>query len=168
MSESLDPVDSSTSGLPVLHYFPKFAQIHIHWVSDAIQTSHPLLPASPFACNLSQPQGLFQWVRFRIRWPKYWNFSFSISPSDEYSGLISFKIDWFDLLVVQGTLRSLLQHHNLKASILQCSVYFMVQLQHSYMTTEKKKQQLHYPGSVFISTLPPLLLAYSTFTANLR
>ena len=73
----------------------------------------------------------------RIRWPKYWSFSFSISPSNEYSGLISLRIDWFDLLVVQGTLKSLLQHHNLKASILQCSAFFMVQLSHPHMTTGK-------------------------------
>ena len=72
-----------------------------------------------------------------IRWPKYWNFSFSISPSNEYSGLISFKIDWFDLLAVQRTLKSLLQHHNSKASILQCSAYFIVQLSHPYMTIGK-------------------------------
>ena len=72
-----------------------------------------------------------------IRWPKYWSFSFSISPSNEYSGLISFRIDWFDLLAIQGTLKSLLQHHNLKASILRCSVFFMVQLSHPYMTTGK-------------------------------
>ena len=71
----------------------------------------------------------------RIRWPKYWSFSFSISPSSEYSGLISFKVDWFDFLAVQGTLKSFLQHHNLKGSILQCSAFFMVQLSHRYMTT---------------------------------
>ena len=72
-----------------------------------------------------------------IKWPKYWNFSFSISPSDEYSGFISYKIDWFDLLAVQGTLKSLIQHHSSRASILQCSVFFMVQLSHPYMTTRK-------------------------------
>ena len=74
-----------------------------------------------------------------IRWPKYWSFSFSISPSDEHSGLVSFRIDWFDLLAVQGTLKSLLQHHNLKVSILQCSAFFIVQLSHPYITTGKKK-----------------------------
>ena len=77
------------------------AQVHVHCISDAIQTSHPLTPSSPSALNLSQHQGLFQWVTVHIRWPKYWNFSFSISPSKEYSGLISFKTDWFDLLSVQ-------------------------------------------------------------------
>ena len=78
--------------------------------------------------NLSQHQGLFSELALRIRWPKYWSFSFSISPSSEYSGLISFSLDWFDLIAVQRTLKSLLQHHNLKASILQCSAFFMVQL----------------------------------------
>ena len=76
-------------------------------------------------------------VALHIRWPKYWNFSFSISPSNKYSGLISFRMDWLDLLAVQGTLKSLLQHHSLKASILQCSAFFMVQLSHPYMTTGK-------------------------------
>ena len=106
-------MDFSTPGFPVLHYLPEFAQTHVHWVRDAIQPSHPLLPPSPPALNLSQHQGLFQWVP--IRWPKYWNFS--LSPSSEYSVLICFRIDWFDLLTVQGTLKNLLQHHNLKASI---------------------------------------------------
>jgi len=92
---------------------------------------------SPPAFNLSQHQGFFQWVSFCIRWPKYWSFSFSISRSNEYSGLISFRIDWFDLLAVQGILKSLLQYHNSKASILQHSAFFMVQLSHSYMTTGK-------------------------------
>ena len=81
---------------------------HVHWVGDAIQPSHPLLSSSPPAFNLSQLQGLFQWGH--IRWPKYWSFSFSISPSNEYSGLISFRMDWLGLLAVQGTLKSLLQH----------------------------------------------------------
>ena len=80
---------------------------------------------------------LFNESALHIRWPKYWSFSFSISPSNEYSGLISFRIDWFDLLAVQGTLRSLLQHHSSKASTLQCSAFFMVQLSHPYMTTGK-------------------------------
>ena len=82
-----------------------------------------------------------------IRWPKYWSFSFSISPSNEYSGLISFRIDWFDLLAVQGTLKSLLQHHSLKASILQCSVFFTVQLSQLYMPTRKTQLWLYWPLS---------------------
>ena len=92
---------------------------------------------SPFAFNLSRHQGLFQWVGSTIRWPKYWSFSFSISPSKDYSGLISFKIDWFDLPSSQETLKSLLQHYSLKASFLQCSDFFMAQLSHLYMNTGK-------------------------------
>jgi len=126
----------STPGFPVLHHLPEFALTHVHWVDDAIQPSHPLLRPSP-ALTLSQHQRLIQWFTVYIRWPKYWSFSFSISPPSEYSGLISFRINWFDLLVVQGTLKRLLQHHNSKASILWCSAFFMVQLSHPYMTTGK-------------------------------
>ena len=97
-------MDCNTPGFPVLHYLLEFAQPRIHWVGDAIQPSHPLLPPSPPAFNLSQHQDRFQWVGSRIRWPKYWSFHFSISPSNEYSGLISFRIDWYDLLAVPGTL----------------------------------------------------------------
>ena len=114
-----DPMDCSMSGFPVLHHLPEFAQIHVRWLGDPIEPYHPLLLPSPFALNLSQHQGLFQWVGLlTIRWPKYWSFSFSISPSNEHPGLTSFKMDWFDLLVVQGTLKSLLQDHNSKAAIL--------------------------------------------------
>ena len=108
-------------GLPVHHQLPEFTQTHAHRVSDAIQPSHPLSSPSPPAFNLSQHQGLFNESALRIRWPKYWSFSFNISPSNEYSGLISFRIDWLDLLAVQGSLKSLLQQHSSKASILQCS-----------------------------------------------
>ena len=118
MSTLCDPMDCSTPGFLVLHHLPDFAQIHVHWISDAIQPSHPLSSPSPPAFNLSQHQGLFNDLTLCIRWPKYWSFSFSITPSSEYSWLVSFRIDWFDLLAVQGTLKSLLQHHNLKASIL--------------------------------------------------
>ena len=121
----------------LLFSLPEFAQIHIHWVSDAIQPSHPLSSPFPLAFNPSQHQGLFQWVGSCITWPKYWSFSFSISPSNEYSGLISFRINWFDLLAVQGTLKNLLQHHTSKASILHYSAFFTVQLSHPYMTTGK-------------------------------
>ena len=107
----------------------------VHWVSDAIQPSHSL--SSPSTPDLSQHQALFQWISHRIKWPKYWNFSFSISLSNEYSGLISFRIDWLDLLAVQGTLESLLQHHSSKASLLWHSAFFMVQLSHLYMTNGK-------------------------------
>ena len=121
-------------GSSVFYYLPEFAQIHVHWVGDAIYPSHPLWPSSSFPFNYSQLQGLFQWVGFLYQGPEYWSFSFSLSPSSEYSGLISFRIDWFDLLVVQGTLKSLPQHHTSKASILQL---FMVQHSHLYMTTGK-------------------------------
>ena len=106
----------SMPGFPVPHYLLEFAQTHVHWIDDAIQSSHPLLPSSPPALNLSQHQGLFQWVLSSHQVvTKYWSFSFS----NEYSGLISFRIDWFDLLAVQGTPKSLLQHRTLKASIFQ-------------------------------------------------
>ena len=127
-------MDCSTPGLPVHHQLLEFPQTQVHWVGDAIQPSHPLLSPSPPALNLSQHQGLLQWVS--IRCPKYWSFSFSISPSNDYLGLISFRIDWLDFLAVQGNLKSLLQHHSAKASILH-SAFFKVQFSHSYMTTGK-------------------------------
>ena len=111
-----DPMDFSMPDFPVLHNHLEFAQIHMHWVGDAIQSSHPLLPPSLPALNLSQHQGLFPSVALCIRWPNYWNLS--ISPSNEYLELISFRIDWLDLLAVQGTFRSLHHHHSSKASIL--------------------------------------------------
>ena len=130
-----DLMDCSTPGLPDLHYLPEFAQTPVLWVSDTIQLSHPLSPPTPPAFSLSQHQGLFQW--FGSWWPKYRSFSFSINPSNEHSGLISFRINWFDPLVVQGTLKSLLQRYSLKASILWRLAYFMVQFSHPYMTTGK-------------------------------
>ena len=105
---TLQPMNCSTPPFPVLHYLLEFAQTRVHWVDDAIQPSHPLSPPSPPTVNISQHQGLSQWSGLCIRWPKYWSFSFSTSPSNEYSGLISFRIDCLDLLVVQGTLKSLL------------------------------------------------------------
>ena len=102
---------------------------------DAIQPSHPLLSPSPPVFNLSNIWVFSKGSVLHIRWPKHWNFSFSISPSSEYSGLISFRIDWFDILAVQVMLKSLLQYHSSKSSILQCSAFFIVQLWHSYMTT---------------------------------
>ena len=106
-------------------------------VGVAVQPSHPLPPLSFFAFNLSQHQGLSNESVLHIGGPKYWSFSFNISPCNEYSGLISFRIDWFDLLAIQGTLKSLLQDHNWKSSILQCSAFFMVQLLHPYVTIGK-------------------------------
>ena len=129
-----DPIDCNTPGLPVLHQLPEFTQTHVPWVSDAIQPSHPLsshllLPSTfPSIGVFSNESALC------IR---YWSFSFNISPSNEYSGLISFRIDWLDLVAVQGTLKCLLQHHSTKALILRCWVFFIVQLSHSYMTTGK-------------------------------
>ena len=129
-------MDCSMPVFPVLHHLPELVQIHIHWVGDAIQPSHYLLSPSP-TFNLSQRPGLFQWVGSSHEWPKYWSFSFGISPSSEYSGLIFLRINWFDLLAVQGILKRLLQHHSLKASFLWHSTFFMVQLSHLYMTTGK-------------------------------
>ena len=131
-----DPMNRSTPGLPVHHQLPESTQTHIHWVSDAIQPSHPLslllLPSIfPSIRVFSNESALC------IRWPKYWSFSFNISPSNEHPGLISFRMDWLDLFAVQGTLKSLLQHHSSKASILLCSAFFIVQLSHPYMTTGK-------------------------------
>ena len=125
-------MDQSTPGLPVHHQLTEFTLTHLHWVGDAMQPSHSL-SLSPPTFNLSQHQGLFKWVS----WPKYWSFSLNISPSNEHPGLISFRMDWLDLPAVQGTLKSLLQHHSSKASILWHSAFFIVQLSHPYMTTEK-------------------------------
>ena len=135
-----NPMDCSTPGFPGHHQLLELVQTYVHRVSDAIQ--HLIL-----CCPLLLMPSLFPSIRvfsnestLHIRWPKYWSFSFSISPSNEYSGQISFTIDWFDLLAVQGTPKTLLQHHSSKASILQCSPFFMVQLSHSYMTTVKKPE----------------------------
>ena len=117
-------MDRRKPGFLVHHQLLELAQTHVHWVSDAIQPSHLLSSPSP-ALNLSQHQGLFTESVLRIRWPKYWSFSFSVSPSNDYSGLISFRINWFDLLAVQGRLKSLLQHHSSKASILWHSAFFI-------------------------------------------
>ena len=128
-------MNCSDPGFPVLHYLSEFAQIHVHWVSDAIEPSHPLPPSSPLPSIFPIIRVFSHELVLSIRWPKYW--SFSISPSSECSGLISIRIDLFDLFAIQGTLKSLLQHHNSKASILQCLAFFMVQLSHPYMTTWK-------------------------------
>ena len=132
-----DPMNRSTPGLPVHHQLLEFTQTHVHWVSDTIQPSYPLSSPSPSAVSLSQHQGLFKWVSSSHQVAKYRSFSFSIRPSKEIPGLISFRMDWLYLLAVQGTLKSLLQHHSSKASILQCSAFFIVQLSHPYMTTGK-------------------------------
>ena len=130
-------MNHSTPGLHVHHQLPEFTQTHVHRVSDAIQPSHPLSSPSPPAPNPSQNQGCPNESTRLMRWPKYCSFSFSISPSSEHPGLISFSMDWLDLLAVQGTLKSLLQHRSSKASILWHLALFMVQLSHPYMTTGK-------------------------------
>ena len=132
-----EPMDCSTPGLPIHHQLPEFTQTQVHQVSDAIQPSHPLSSTSPPPLNLSQHQGIFKWVSSLHQVANYWSFSFNISPSNEHSRLISFRMDWFDLLAVQGALKSLLQHHSSKASILWRSAFFIVQLSHPYMTTRK-------------------------------
>ena len=128
-------MDCSTPGLSVPHHLLQFAQVHVHWISDMNKSSNHLI----VCCLLLLLPSIFASIRvfanesaLHIRRPKYW--SFSISPSNEYSGLISLRIDWFDLLAVQETLKSLLQHHNLKASVLQHSAFLMVQLSHPHMT----------------------------------
>ena len=132
-----DPMDYSMPGFPVHHQLPKLTQTHVHWVSDTIQPSHPLWSPSPPACNLAQHQGLYKWVHYSHQLAKYWSFCFNISPSNEYSGLITFRMLWLDLLVVQETLKTLLQQHSSKESILQRLTFFMVQLSHPYMITGK-------------------------------
>ena len=138
MSPTLcDPMNRSTPGLPVHHHLPEFIQTHVHQVHDAIQPSHPcnpllLLPPIPPSIRVFSNESTL-----RMRRPEYWSFSSSFSPSNEHTGLISFRMDWLDLLAVQGTLKSLLQHHSSKASILQHSAFLTVQLSHPYMTTGK-------------------------------
>ena len=127
----------SMPGLSVHHQLPEFTQTHVHWVSDAIQPSPPLSSPSPPAPNTSQHQGLFQQVNSSNEVAKVLDFHFSISPSKEHSGLISFRMDCLDLFAGQGSLKSLLQHHSSTASIFQCSAFFTVQLKHPYMTTGK-------------------------------
>ena len=163
-----DPLDCSIPGFPVLHCLPEFAQIHISLVGDAIQLSHPLSSPSSPALNLSQHQGLFQWAG-----SKHWSFSFSISiiPSNEYSGLISFRMDWLDLLAIQGTLKSHLQQHSSKASIFWHSAFFMVQLWHPYITTGKTIALTRWTFvsrvmSLFFNMLSRLIIAFHSCIYN--
>ena len=147
MSTLCDPMDCSTPGFPVHHQLLELAQAHVHQVGDAMSPCHHVIYHVNYLIlshPLLLPPSIFPSIRvfsdesiLNIRWPKYQSFSFRISPSNEYSGLIFFRIDWFDLFVVQGTLKSLLQQHSLIASILWCSVFFMVQLSHPYMTNGK-------------------------------
>ena len=131
------PMDWSTPSFPVHHNLPEFAQIHGHWIGDAIQPSHPLPSLLLLPSVFPSIKVFSNESALHIRWPKYWSFSFSISPSSKYSGFIFFRIDWFDLLAVQGTLKSLLQHHNLKASVPWHLACFTVQLSHPFMTAWK-------------------------------
>ena len=142
-----DPMDCSMPGLHVHHQLLEFTQTYFHWVSDAIQPSYPLSSPSPPAFSLAQHQGLFKWISSLHQMARYWGFSYRISPSNDYSRLISFRMDWLDLLALQGTLKSLLQHHSWKASILLCSAFFIVQLSHICMTTGK---------TIALTTLPLL------------
>ena len=137
MSDSLRPHGLQHARLPCSSPSPRVCSNSFHSVNDAIQSSHPLLPPSPPALNLSGIRVFSNESTLHIRWPKCWSFSFSISPSNEYSGFISFTIKWYDLLAVQVTLKCLLQHHSSKTSILQHSAFFIVQLSYLYMTTGK-------------------------------
>ena len=148
-------MDCSVPGLLVPHHLLEFAQVHVHWIGDAIQPYHPLSTFFSF-CFQSFPASVSSSNEsaLLIRWPKYWSFNYSISPSNEYSGLISFRIDWFDFLAVQGTLKSLLQHHSMKASILWHSAFFMVQLSLLYMTVGKTIALIIW---IFVSKMMSLL-----------
>ena len=132
-----DPMNRSTPGFPVYQHLLEFTQTHVHRVRHAIQPSHPRSSPSPPAPNPSPIKVFSNESTLRMRWPKYWSFSFSIIPPKEIPGLISFRMDWLDLLAVQGTLKSLLQHHSSIASILRHSAFFTVQLSHPYMTPGK-------------------------------
>ena len=148
-------MDCSTPGFPVHHQLPELTQTYVHQGGHAIQyliLCHPLL----------LPPSIFPSIRvfsnepvLRIRWPKYWSFSFNISPFNEYSGLISFRMDWLDLLEVQRTFKSLLQHHSSKASILRCSAFFIVQLSHPHMTIGKT---IGLTRQTFVNKVMSLLL----------
>ena len=148
-------MDCSMPGFPVHHQLLELAETRIHRASDAIQPSHLLLsPTSPPAFSLSQHQGLFQWISSSHQVAKVWSISFSISPSHEYSRIISLRMDWLDLLAVQRTLKSLLKHHSSKASILWHSAFFIVQLSHPYMTTGKTIALI---GWIFVGKVMSLL-----------
>ena len=134
-SDSLWPMDCSKPGLPVPHHLPKFAQVRACCVGDAIQPSHLWHPLLLLSSIFPSIRDFSNEPAVCIRWPTYWSFSFSISPPNDYSGLISLTIDWFDFTAVQRTLRSLLQHHSSKASILWHSAFFTVQLSQLYSWT---------------------------------
>ena len=149
-----DPMNCSTPGLPVHHQLPESTQTHVHRVGDAIKPSHPLSSPCLLPSIFPSIRVFSNELALRIRWPKYWSFSFNISPSNEHPGLISFRMDWLDLLAVQGSLRSLLQHHTSKASILWPSAFFIIQLSHPYMTTGKT---IALTRQTFVGKVMPLL-----------
>ena len=132
-----NPMDCTMPGFSVHHQLPELAQTHVHRVGDASQPSHPLSSPSPPAFNLSQDQGLCQWVSSSHQVAKVLEFQLQHQSSNEYSGLVSFRIDWFDLLAVQTTLKSFLQHYSSKASIIQCSAFLWSNSHNPYMTTGK-------------------------------
>ena len=158
-------MDCSLPGFPVHHQLPELAQTQVYRVGDAIQLSHCLSSPSPPAFSLSSIRVFSKESVLHIRWPKNWSFSFSVSPSNEYSELISFMIDWFDLLAVQETLKRLLQHHISKASILWCSAFFIVQLSHPCMTTGKTVVLTRW---TFVENCPNLLELISDFCRDTR
>src|SRR5574337_432614 len=165
-------MNRSMPGLPVHHQLPEFTQTHVHRVSDAIQPSHPLSSPSPPAPNPSQHHSLSNESTLGMRWPKYRSFSFSIIPSKEILGLISFRMDWLDLLAVQGTLKSLLQHYSSNASILQCSAFITVQLSHPYMTTGKtialiRRTFVGKVMSLLLNMLPRLVITFLSRSKHL-
>ena len=127
-------MEYSTPGLPIHHQLPEFTQTHSHWVADAILPSHPLRPLL-LQTSIFPSVRVFSNESVIHRWPKYWSFRFSINPSNEYSGLLSFRMDWLDLLAVPGTIKSLLQYHSSKPSILWCSAFFMVTSINDYWKT---------------------------------
>ena len=158
-----DPKDCSTPGSPVHHQLPELAQTHVH---QSVMPSHQLILCHPLLPLIFPSIRVFSSeLVFHIRWPKYWSFSFSVSPSNEYSGLMSFRTDWLDLLAVQGTLKSLLQHHSSKASILQRSAFFIVKLSHPYMTIGKTIALIRWTFvgkvmSLLFNMLPRLVIAF--------
>ena len=177
----------STPGLPVHHQLPEFTQTHVHRVSDAIQPSHPLLSPSPPAPNPSQHQGLFQWVSSSHQVAKVLEFQFQHQSSNEHPGLISFRMDWLDLLAVQGTLKSILQHHSSKASIFRRSASHSLNSATSWRVTGLDKwtrwmllrvSRVNYPLNTFIikvgyeelklTTIDPKLLCKSSTTPEFQ
>ena len=160
-----DPMACSMSGFPIHYQLPEFTKTHVHWVSDAIQPSHPLL----FPPSIFPSIWVFSNESFIcIRWPKYWSFSFSINPSNECSGLISFGMDWLDHLAIERTLKSFLEHHSSKASILQCSAFFTVHLSHPYMTTGKTRPLTRWTFVGKVISLPFNMLSRLVIAILLR